>query len=243
MPSWISSAICSARRDTARTIAKASLRSRRSASRASKASEQAGARRRDPEAVRTVGPGVALPRHAPPRSAPGSHTHVDARDRRHAERAAGVPRRPDLFARRYQLRLRVQLAQRACLRVKPGDCRTLEDLRRFPFTTKTDLRETYPFGMFAVPMDRIVRIHASSGTTGKPTVVGYTARDIEMWTNLMARSIRAAGARPGDKVDRKSTRLNSSHTVISYAVFCLKKKKNNNTKNTSVTVYTTLSYK
>ena len=93
--------------------------------------------------------------------------------------------------------------------VKPGDCRTLEDLRRFPFTTKTDLRETYPFGMFAVPMDRIVRIHASSGTTGKPTVVGYTARDIEMWTNLMARSIRAAGARPGDKV----------HVAYGYGLF------------------------
>src|SRR5258705_8337880 len=84
--------------------------------------------------------------------------------------------------------------------VKPQDCRSLEDLRRFPFTTKADLRETYPFGMFAVPMDRIVRIHASSGTTGKPTVVGYTARDIDTWSHLMARSIRAAGARPGDKV-------------------------------------------
>src|SRR5690349_22643559 len=84
--------------------------------------------------------------------------------------------------------------------VKPSDCRSLADLARFPFTTKADLRETYPFGMFAVPMDRIVRIHASSGTTGKPTVVGYTARDIETWTQVMARSIRAAGARPGDKV-------------------------------------------
>src|SRR5437667_12838734 len=93
--------------------------------------------------------------------------------------------------------------------VKPGDCRTLEDLRRFPFTTKADLRENYPFGMFAVPMERIVRIHASSGTTGKPTVVGYTARDIEMWTNLMARSIRAAGARPGDKV----------HVAYGYGLF------------------------
>src|SRR5258707_7685676 len=83
--------------------------------------------------------------------------------------------------------------------VKPGDCRTLKDLAKFPFTTKADLRETYPFGMFAVPMDRIVRIHASSGTTGKPTVVGYTAKDIDMWAQVMARSIRAAGARPGDK--------------------------------------------
>jgi phenylacetate-CoA ligase len=84
--------------------------------------------------------------------------------------------------------------------VKPQHCRSLADLARFPFTTKADLRETYPFGMFAVPMDRIVRLHASSGTTGKPTVVGYTARDIDMWTQVMARSIRAAGARPGDKV-------------------------------------------
>jgi phenylacetate-CoA ligase len=84
--------------------------------------------------------------------------------------------------------------------VTPEDCRGLEDLARFPFTTKADLRETYPFGMFAVPMDKIVRIHASSGTTGKPTVVGYTANDIDMWARVMARSIRAAGARPGDKV-------------------------------------------
>jgi phenylacetate-CoA ligase len=84
--------------------------------------------------------------------------------------------------------------------VKPAQCRSLGDLARFPFTTKADLRETYPFGMFAVPMDRVVRIHASSGTTGKPTVVGYTAKDIDTWSHLMARSIRAAGARPGDKV-------------------------------------------
>jgi len=84
--------------------------------------------------------------------------------------------------------------------VKPQDCRSLADLARFPFTTKADLRETYPFGMFAVPMDQVVRIHASSGTTGKPTVVGYTAKDIDTWTHVMARSIRAAGARPGNKV-------------------------------------------
>jgi len=93
--------------------------------------------------------------------------------------------------------------------VKPSDCRSLEDLARFPFTTKADLRETYPFGMFAVPMDRIVRIHASSGTTGKPTVVGYTAKDIDTWTHVMARSIRAAGARPGDKV----------HVAYGYGLF------------------------
>jgi phenylacetate-CoA ligase len=93
--------------------------------------------------------------------------------------------------------------------VKPQDCRSLADLARFPFTTKADLRETYPFGMFAVPMDRIVRIHASSGTTGKPTVVGYTAKDIDTWSNLMARSIRAAGARPGEKV----------HVAYGYGLF------------------------
>jgi phenylacetate-CoA ligase len=75
--------------------------------------------------------------------------------------------------------------------------RALPDLARFPFTTKHDLRENYPFGMFAVPRERVVRIHASSGTTGKPTVVGYTAYDIETWSNLVARSIRAAGGRPG----------------------------------------------
>jgi phenylacetate-CoA ligase len=84
--------------------------------------------------------------------------------------------------------------------VHPDDLRTLTDLSRFPFTSKSDLRDTYPFGMFAVPRDRIVRIHASSGTTGRPTVVGYTARDIDTWANLVARSIRAGGARPGDMV-------------------------------------------
>ena len=84
--------------------------------------------------------------------------------------------------------------------VHPDDLRTLSDLARFPFTTKADLRETYPFGMFAVPMGQVVRVHASSGTTGKPTVVGYTKNDIAMWAGCMARSIRAAGARPGDKV-------------------------------------------
>lgn len=82
--------------------------------------------------------------------------------------------------------------------VKPRDLGTLADLARFPFTAKADLRQTYPFGMFAVPMGEVVRIHASSGTTGKPTVVGYTKKDIDTWSHLMARSIRAAGARPGD---------------------------------------------
>ena len=84
--------------------------------------------------------------------------------------------------------------------VHPDDCRTLADLAKFPFTTKQDLREGYPFGMFAVPRERCVRIHASSGTTGKPTVVGYTHKDVNMWADCVARSLRAGGARPGDMV-------------------------------------------
>jgi phenylacetate-CoA ligase len=93
--------------------------------------------------------------------------------------------------------------------VRPADLKSLADLSKFPLTAKADLRETYPFGMFAVPMDLVVRLHASSGTTGKPTVVGYTARDIDTWTTCMARSIRAAGARPGDKV----------HVAYGYGLF------------------------
>jgi phenylacetate-CoA ligase len=82
--------------------------------------------------------------------------------------------------------------------VHPRDLRGFEDLAKFPFTVKADLRDNYPFGMFAVPRNEVVRIHASSGTTGKPTVVGYTRNDIDMWATVMARSIRAAGGRPGD---------------------------------------------
>ena len=82
--------------------------------------------------------------------------------------------------------------------VRPDDLKSLEDLAKFPFTVKADLRDNYPFGMFAVPREQVVRIHASSGTTGKPTVVGYTRNDIDMWATCMARSIRAAGGRPGD---------------------------------------------
>src|SRR5215475_9167618 len=93
--------------------------------------------------------------------------------------------------------------------VHPGDLKELGDLARFPFTTKDDLRQNYPFGMFAVPMDEIVRIHASSGTTGKPTVVGYTRGDIETWSRLMARSIRAAGGRSSDKI----------HVAYGYGLF------------------------
>ncbi|MCX8004000.1 MAG: phenylacetate--CoA ligase [Burkholderiaceae bacterium] len=93
--------------------------------------------------------------------------------------------------------------------VRPEDLRTLEDLARFPFTTKQDLRENYPFGLFAVPREKVVRLHASSGTTGKPTVVGYTARDIDTWATVMARSIYAAGGRPGDIV----------HVAYGYGLF------------------------
>ena len=93
--------------------------------------------------------------------------------------------------------------------IKPGDLKTLDDLARFPFTTKEDLRQNYPFGMFAVPMNEVVRVHASSGTTGKPTVVGYTRGDIETWAMLMARSIRAAGGKPGDKM----------HVAYGYGLF------------------------
>ncbi len=93
--------------------------------------------------------------------------------------------------------------------VHPKQLRTLADLAKFPFTTKADLRENYPFGMFAVPRTKVVRIHASSGTTGKPTVVGYTAKDIDTWSTLMARSIRAAGGRAGDIV----------HVAYGYGLF------------------------
>ena len=82
--------------------------------------------------------------------------------------------------------------------VHPSDLKTLADIAKFPFTTKSDLRDNYPFGLFAVPREQVVRVHASSGTTGKPTVVGYTQGDIDRWADLVARSIRAAGGRKGD---------------------------------------------
>jgi phenylacetate-CoA ligase len=84
--------------------------------------------------------------------------------------------------------------------VRPGDVRTLDDLRGLPFTTKADFRDTYPYGLLAVPLDDVVRIHASSGTTGKPTVVAYTRRDIEIWTEVMARTLAAGGVGPADVV-------------------------------------------
>jgi phenylacetate-CoA ligase len=93
--------------------------------------------------------------------------------------------------------------------VHPSDLKTLADLAKFPFTAKSDLRANYPFGMFAVPREQVVRIHASSGTTGKPTVVGYTRNDIDTWANLVARSIRASGGRAGDIV----------HVAYGYGLF------------------------
>ena len=93
--------------------------------------------------------------------------------------------------------------------VHPDELRGLEDLARFPFTVKTDLRDNYPFGMFAVPRTQVARVHASSGTTGKPTVVGYTRNDIDTWATVMARSIRAAGGRAGDIV----------HVAYGYGLF------------------------
>ena len=94
-------------------------------------------------------------------------------------------------------------------RVKPDNVKSLDDLRRFPFTLKTDLRDNYPFGMFAVPRDQVIRVHASSGTTGRPTVVGYTGADLDLWSKLMARSLACAGARPGDVV----------HNAYGYGLF------------------------
>ena len=93
--------------------------------------------------------------------------------------------------------------------VKVDDVRSLDDLRRLPFTYKDNLRDSYPFGMFTVPMDDVVRIHASSGTTGKPTVVGYTARDIQTWSELMARTLMAGGATRGDMI----------HNAYGYGLF------------------------
>jgi len=93
--------------------------------------------------------------------------------------------------------------------VHPSDVKSLDDLRRFPFTAKNDLREAYPYGMLAIPRERCVRVHASSGTTGRPTVVGYSAKDISTWSDLMARSLCAAGTRPGDII----------HNALGYGLF------------------------
>ena len=129
-------------------------------------------------------------------------THVDAL------RALQLARLKTVIARAYE-RVPHYRKTFAEAHVHPDDLRHLEDLEKFPFTTKEDLRATYPFGMFAVPMEEIVRIHASSGTTGKPTVVGYTKGDLETWAGLMARSIRMAGGRAGDKI----------HNALGYGLF------------------------
>ncbi len=93
--------------------------------------------------------------------------------------------------------------------VRPEDLKRLEDLRLFPFTTKSDLRDAYPYGMLAIPREKCVRVHASSGTTGRPTVVGYSAKDIDTWADVMARSMYVAGARPGDVI----------HNAYGYGLF------------------------
>ena len=105
----------------------------------------------------------------------------------------------------------VELFRAKCIEkdVAPQDLKTQADLSKFPFMVKEDLRRSYPFGMFAVPREQVVRIHASSGTTGKPTVVGYTRNDIDMWADIVARSIRASGGQPGDKV----------HVAYGYGLF------------------------
>ena len=122
--------------------------------------------------------------------------------------ALQLSRLQDTLARAYE---RVAHYRRAFdeAGVSPADLTSLSDLARFPFTTKADLRANYPFGMFAVPRTEVSRVHASSGTTGKPTVVGYTAEDVSTWAELMARSIRAAGGRPGDVV----------HVAYGYGLF------------------------
>ncbi|MDO0924362.1 phenylacetate--CoA ligase [Streptomyces sp. TG1A-8] len=142
------------------------------------------------------------PAHAPARRGEPVPAHL-------LDDAERMPREEvrDLQLRRLRWTLRhaydnVELYRRKfdAAGVAPDDCRSLADLARFPFTTKADLRDTYPFGMFAVPTSDVRRIHASSGTTGRPTVVGYTERDLATWADLVARSIRAAGGRPGHKV-------------------------------------------
>ncbi len=123
-------------------------------------------------------------------------------------RALQLARLRDTLARTYE-RVRYYRAKFDAAGVHPRDLSSLADLANFPLTTKEDLRQNYPFGMFAVPMDRISRVHASSGTTGQPTVVGYTQGDVETWARLIARSIRAAGGKPGDRI----------HVAYGYGLF------------------------
>ena len=153
-----------------------------------------------------------------PRYAAKVHTHAPRRRHYFDREAETLPR--EALARLQLKRLRASL-KNACENVplhrermrarklRPQDMRTLDDVRELPFTLKTDLREHYPFGMFARPRESLARLHASSGTTGKPTVVGYTARDLATWADLMARSMACAGARPGDVV----------HNAYGYGLF------------------------
>ena len=138
------------------------------------------------------------------------HFELDANERLSADELADLQlsrlRRSLLHAYRNNRFYREAFDSSA---VRPDDLRSLADLARFPFTTKQDLRAAYPFGFFAVPMDKVARVHASSGTTGKPTVVGYTREDIRTWAGLVARSIRAAGGEPGMKV----------HVAYGYGLF------------------------
>ncbi|MEU0112378.1 phenylacetate--CoA ligase PaaK [Streptomyces bobili] len=141
---------------------------------------------------------------------------VDATDLRDEGERLGVDELRALQRERLRASLRHAYAHVPFYRVAfdeagvhPDDCRDLADLARFPFTTKADLRENYPYGMFAVPRERVRRIHASSGTTGRPTVVGYTENDLSLWADMVARSIRAAGGRPGDTV----------HVAYGYGLF------------------------
>ncbi|MEV6408744.1 phenylacetate--CoA ligase PaaK [Streptomyces bobili] len=141
---------------------------------------------------------------------------VDARDLRDEGERLGLDELRALQRERLRASLRHAYAHVPFYRaafdkagVHPDDCRELADLARFPFTTKADLRENYPYGMFAVPRERVRRIHASSGTTGRPTVVGYTENDLSLWADMVARSIRAAGGRPGDTV----------HVAYGYGLF------------------------
>ena len=137
---------------------------------------------------------------------PGSHTvsytHLDVYKRQQLRRPK------DTLARAYA-NVPHYTAAFDAVGLHPNDVKTLADLASVPFTTKEDLRRNYPYGMFAVPREEVVRIHASSGTTGKPTVVGYTKADIEMWADVMARSINVAGGRPGDIV----------HVAYGYGLF------------------------
>src|SRR5947208_671317 len=125
-----------------------------------------------------------------------------------ALRALQLERLKDVLRRAYEhqapYRAKCEAAQ-----VHPDDLHSLDDLQRFPFTSKVDLRDAYPYGMFAIPREKCVRIHASSGTTGRPTVVGYSAKDIAMWADVMARSLYVAGVRPGDIV----------HNAYGYGLF------------------------